>query len=165
KDGKDQVIDAGSSSHVVYVLRATPTKDVYLTIADFTTERARGKSTEADVASKIWDEFKGPTEKPLRSIQRRDLDPVTGTITKGDKLQYYPSDWTLEKLVLGQYLRPGAANTSQLLRDKIGWCLTWADFFVHSLGVHGIAAKIYQIAPPKGVEKGAPVDGKEILPT
>jgi hypothetical protein len=140
------------STHTIYVLYDTPTKpEIYLTILDVSTARARKQSEEAKVVAAIWEAFQGPQSKPTYAIQRRTLEPKGGKISLEEKgqLQFYQHPWTLKAFVGGTYTYPEAWTTDELLDTRYGLCFTWARFFIDTLGTHGIKAKMHYIRTPQ----------------
>jgi hypothetical protein len=118
---------------------------LYLSLVDLTTRAADGQATEAGVVGAVWREFQG------LDLHRRDLDPVTGAIDThpaggADSLLQYWTPWTLldglDPGATGYYGR--CANdfgpTLYILTNLVSRCGSWAQFFVDTLAVQGIAA-------------------------
>jgi hypothetical protein len=148
------------STHTIFVVYDTPLKsEIYLTILDLSTARARKQSEEAKVVAAIWEAFQGPQSKPTYAIQRRILEPKGGKISLEEKgqLQFYEHPWTLKAFVEGTYTYPTALTTDELLNTRYGLCFTWARFFIDTLGAHGIKAEMHRIRTPKAANPVIPV--------
>ncbi|MDQ6616290.1 MAG: hypothetical protein M3083_16505 [Actinomycetota bacterium] len=126
-------LNGGTSSHPVYVLFNTPTSPLYESLVDLTTGAARGLNTANGVVAATYVPFTG------RAIQRRNLDPVSGSVSDGGLLQYWTT-WDLRTAISGGFSCPPNFTTYSILRTLIGRCGAWAAFFVDTLGDEGIAS-------------------------
>ena len=151
-NGKDVTLNAGSSSHTVFVLFNRPTiTTLFVTPLDFSTARARGQDAQDAVVDNIWLEFQG------QAIVRRSLDPVGGAITTAQQptLQYY-TRWRMEDFFDFNRVCPVPVNTSGLLAQVIGRCGTWGVFLVETLRMHGIASTNNSLSAMRGWTDLAP---------
>lgn len=158
--GGGLLFEAGGSQHTVYVLLNEPLTNVYLTPADLTTERARKKRGESDVVEAIWKAFRKPVQdgRIAKTIQRRDLDPITGVITLGAALQY-AEPWSLSQALAApdHGLDPCARHATTaagLLNRTIGVCDAWAELLAEALRIHGIQANVRQAGDIEGFPRG-----------
>jgi hypothetical protein len=128
--------DAGSSTHGVYVLFNTPTKDLYYTQVDFTTHKALKSATEKWVVAGIWSEFTD------RVVRRQEFDPASGAITH-DRTQL--TYWVPEKKASEQFGTCTNTTTPKMLRNINGQCGAWANFLKDSFAIHGISGTFSEI--------------------
>jgi hypothetical protein len=149
------------SSHLIYVMRAPAVNpsamtrtnsplpnpaEPYVTVVSLTVEAALGLAAddEQGVFDAIWSAFAEPS---LSRITRRDLDPVRGQVTPGEKLHYWTA-WSLSDILQGEdFLTTQQRNcpvltVRDLLSTTVGKCGAWANFFADALGVQGLPSTL-----------------------
>jgi hypothetical protein len=148
-------VDAGTSSHNVYITQREPitnpddgqTYPIYFTLVHWTTHVANGSGLDAQLIDRLEGDL-----KDLR-IYRRDFDPVTGAINPRQALLQYWNDVSPGKPLsvlfedLGPVFRcPMIFGTEGLLATADGRCGAWARFMVHALGIHGVSSDHLHLA-------------------
>lgn len=137
-------IQLGTSTHPLFVTLA-PAPVARNTVPRISllyagTKAAAGTGNRNTAESDIWTKVFANH----RSLHRVTFDPVTGSMTQGPQLSFWPPDWSPQKLFIdfGQ----GIAQTdSELLRTHVGTCDAMAGYMIEMLELQGISAR--KVAP------------------
>jgi hypothetical protein len=148
--------DAGTSTIPLYIVYSDPINTVpnapemYLSTVDIASKAADGATDEGSIVSSVWQAFKS------LHVQPRKLDPSTGDVTVSQTVLKYWEPWSVSAYITDTWrpLCPGVHGPLPVLRDGVGRCGTWADFFVAALNSQGISAQTVKVSEEKGFPCG-----------
>jgi hypothetical protein len=137
-------IDLGTTQLPLFVTFAPAargaTGQAFVSLLYVGTKAAEGTGDGATVVGNIWTKV----FKTRRELHRVEFNPVTGAMTTGPALSFWPPNWTPADLFTS-YGKDAANGLVEFLRVHVGTCNALAPYMATMLGVQGIDAHV--IAP------------------